>query len=275
MAHIALNCFSNALNMEIRLEAVLSEYSAGGRLEKLPLLLLLHGMTGSESSYCRFSALERYATAYRMAIVMPATHMGAYTNQYAGLRYFDFVACELPEICASYLPVSTRREDTWAAGLSMGGYGALKLGLTYPERFSRIAVMSAGCDRLALLPPQYETFDSFDALYAHGDQLTQAQRQAMTQFLSTFGSPARFRQDERNNLFLLACNAARKEGLPAIRMWCGAEDALAAGPNRRFHAHLDSLGVAHTYIEDHGVHDWAYWDGHLPDLLAWLNASEN
>ena len=271
MAHMTFTYFSRALGMEVRLEAVLPDLYRTPFEGKLPLLLLLHGMSDCESSYMRLSALEQHARAHRMAIVMPATHMGAYTNQYAGSRYFDFVSKELPEVCAAYLPVYTDRAHTWAAGLSMGGYGALKLGLACPQRFSRIAVMSAGCDRAALLPKACEKVGTLEDLYAIREAIAPQEFGSMMQFLATFGSRERFAKDPLNNLFLLAQEAAKEENLPAIRMWCGAEDELAIEPNRRFHQHLEALNIAHTYIEDHGKHDWFYWDSHLPAVLAWLD----
>lgn len=270
MAHLTLTYFSRVLGMEVRLEAVLPEVLRTAAPKKLPLLLLLHGMSDCESSYMRLSALEQHARCHAMVIVMPTTHMGSYTNQYAGSRYFDFVAEELPEVCAYYLPVRTDRASLWAAGLSMGGYGALKLGLRFPERFSRIAVMSAGCDRTALLPQACADIATLEELHERRATLDARQFQGMMQFLATYRSRERFLHDGENNLFLLAQQATGKAALPAIRMWCGAEDTLAVDPNRRFHAHLDSLGIAHTYIEDHGMHDWKYWDSHLPVLLEWL-----
>lgn len=271
MAHLTFTYFSRALGMEVRLEAVLPDIYRTQLRGKIPLVLLLHGMSDCESSYMRMSALEQHARVHDMAIVMPATHMGAYTNQYAGSRYFDFVSQELPEVCAAYLPVCTDQAHTWAAGLSMGGYGALKMGLACPQRFSRIAVMSAGCDREALLPQACAQISTLEELHAHRDRLTDQQYGSMMQFLATFGSRERFALDELNNLFLLAEKAASRSELPAICMWCGTEDELAVQPNRRFHAHLNKLGIEHAYIEDHGMHDWAYWDSHLPAVLEWLN----
>lgn len=270
MAYLTLTTFSRVLNMEVRLEAVLPDAGRTPLEGRLPLLLLLHGMSDCENSYMRLSALEQHARAHRVAIVTPTTHRGAYTNQYAGLRYFDFISQELPELCAAYLPVLTDRANLWAAGLSMGGYGALKLGLACPKAFSRIAVMSAGCDRTALLPEACREIDTLEQLHAQRERLTDEQFSAMMQFLSTYGSRTRYAQDGLNNLFLLAERAAGGAQLPAIRMWCGAEDELAVEPNRRFHAKLNALGIAHAYIEDHGKHEWAYWDSHLPAVLHWL-----
>lgn len=271
MAHLTFAYFSRTLNMEVRFEAVLPDIYRTEERGKMPLLLLLHGMTDCESSYMRLSALEQYARKHYMAIVTPTTHLGAYTNQYAGLRYFDFVSKELPEVCAAYLPVLTDREHTWAAGLSMGGYGALKLGLACPQRFSRIAVMSSGCDRAALLPPECREIGTIEALYAKKDELSERAFGSMMQFLTTYGPREHFAADEVNNLFLLAEKAAGKENLPAICMWCGMEDMMAIDPNRRFHAHLDKLGIEHTYVEDHGMHEWDYWDSHLPAVLNWVD----
>ena len=255
--------------MDARLEIVLPEcfqtsFPAEG--ERLPLLLLLHGMMGGESSYCRLSSLERYAEDLRLMIVMPSTHMGAYTNQYAGLRYFDYVALEVPDVCSRYFPAGTSREERSVAGLSMGGYGALKIGLTYPDRFSKIAAMSAGCDRLELLPESCRAITSPAMLHAMRDQLDEPAFAQTMQFLSTFGSPQRYLDSQQDNLFQLV---KKVEKAPEIRMICGTED-YALAMNRRFHAALDAQKIPHEYIESSGGHTWAYWDQNLPRMLRWI-----
>lgn len=269
MAHSTFQYYSKTLNMDARLEIVLPECFHTGfpkEGERLPLLVLLHGMMGGESSYCRLSSLERYAEDLRLMIVTPSTHLGAYTNQYAGPRYFDYVALEVPDVCSRYYPAGTSREERMVAGLSMGGYGALKIGLTYPERFSRVATMSAGCDRLALLPEVCRSITSLSMLHAVRGELDEPEYLKAMQFLTAFGSPERYLASKQDNLFLFAQSVKRA---PAIRMMCGTED-FALDMNRRFHEALEKQRIPHEYLENAGGHTWAYWDENLPQLLRWI-----
>lgn len=272
MAHITLSYYSKVLNLNVEVEAVLPEcYRTGHPIcgEKLPMLLLLHGMTDNQTSYSRMSSLERYAQQHQLIIVTPTTHLGVYTNQYAGLRYLDYIACEVPDVCSRYFPVSLERENMYVAGLSMGGYGALKIGLLYPDRFSKVAVLSAGCDRLALLPPCAEWIDSLEMLLAQKDQLSQADAAQLMQFFTTFGSKDHYVSSSENNLFLLAERCKGRKDMPSIWMCCGTDD-FALEPNRRLHQKFLQMGIAHEYREDEGQHNWTYWDGHLPRMLSWI-----
>ncbi len=105
---------------------------------------------------------------------MMTTHLGAYTNQQYGFRYFDFVAKEVPQVCARYFNLSRRREEKFVAGLSMGGYGALKIGLALPEDFSVVGALSAGCDRVGILPEAVRGLSGIEALRAAREMLDPA-----------------------------------------------------------------------------------------------------
>ncbi|MDK7226196.1 alpha/beta hydrolase-fold protein, partial [Proteus mirabilis] len=86
--------------------------------------------------------LERYARDLDLVIVLPTTHRGWYINNAIGYPYSNFISVELPEIIQTMLPVSTKREDTYIAGASMGGFGALKAAFTYPEKYGYVASLS-------------------------------------------------------------------------------------------------------------------------------------
>ena len=91
------------------------------------------------------------------------------------------------------------------------------------------------------------------------------------QFFLNFGSPAEFEQNDADNLFRLAEKAkAGGAALPKLILRCGTEDTLALGPNRRFKAHLDALGIACDYAEFPGTHSWAFWDEHIQYVLEKL-----
>ena len=77
---------------------------------------------------------------------MPQVHRSFYADEAHGCRFWTFLSEELPAVVASFFRVSTRREDTFVAGLSMGGYGALKWALRQPERFAAAASLSGALD---------------------------------------------------------------------------------------------------------------------------------
>ena len=151
MALVDFKYFSPALGMQTALTIILPENTqgigVGGLQEKsdapIPALYLLHGTSDDQTIWQRRTSIERYVAEKRLAVVMMTTHLGAYTNQQYGFRYFDFVAKEVPEVCARYFNLSRERGGKFVAGLSMGGYGALKIGL------ARAATASAFCRRLS------------------------------------------------------------------------------------------------------------------------------
>lgn len=276
MALVDFKYFSPVLGMQTALTIILPENTqgigVGGLQEKsdapIPALYLLHGTSDDQTIWQRRTSIERYVAEKRLAVVMMTTHLGAYTNQQYGFRYFDFVAKEVPEVCARYFNLSRERSGKFVAGLSMGGYGALKIGLALPEEFSVVGALSAGCDRLGILPEAVRAVPDIATLRANRAQISPADYDRGMQFFLNFGSPAEFEQNDADNLFRLAEKAkAGGAVLPKLILRCGTEDTLALGPNRRFKAHLDALGIACDYAEFPGTHSWAFWDEHIQYVL--------
>ena len=171
---------------------------------------------------------------------MPAVHRSFYTNEAQGHRYWDFVSEELPGIVHEFLRVTDRPEETFVAGLSMGGYGALKLALTHPERYAAAASLSGGLDlrTLMLLP---ERADLLGRVF--GGTVTD----------ETTSSPCCSRRPA-----YLRCTwgaAPRTRCCPAP----------SASPTRR---PLPALDV--TLDLRPGIHEWAVWDPMIADVIAWL-----
>src|SRR4029077_8649850 len=81
-----------------------------------------------------------------IAVVMPAVNRSFYTDMSFGAKYWTFVSEEVPELARSFFPLSPKREDNFAAGLSMGGYGAMKLGMSLPGHFAAVASLSGAMD---------------------------------------------------------------------------------------------------------------------------------
>ena len=259
MALLHVDFFSHVLKMEMQMDVILPEVTrgligmagqSGGGAWKT--LYLLHGMSDDHSIWQRRTSIERYAAEKGVAVVMPTTHLGWYTDMYRGFRYFSFVAGELPKICRQMFPnMSSRREDTFAAGLSMGGYGALKCGLRAPEVFSKVASLSGGVDAVNLMEKRA------------GDNPF---------WVDVFG-PAEGVKGSFNDLFAAAEELKDSPIRPQVYRWCGTEDFLYAD-NVRMHEHLDSLGYDLTYEESPGDHQWKYWDEKIQTVLDWMIPEE-
>ena len=109
-----------------------------GKNKKYQTLYLLHGFTGDHLSYLRTSKIERYADEHQIMVVMPSVYNSAYTDMKYGLDYFSYLTEELTDFVERNFPAATKRENRFIAGMSMGGYGAYKWGLTCPEKFAAI-----------------------------------------------------------------------------------------------------------------------------------------
>lgn len=114
--------------------------------EKYPVLYLLHGYGNNHATWCGYSNIELYAEERQIAVVMLSAENKAYSNHGKEDQYFDFVSHELPEFVENMFPISLKKEETYIAGLSMGGYGALIHGLTCPERFKAIGSFSGAVE---------------------------------------------------------------------------------------------------------------------------------
>ncbi|MEG1196387.1 MAG: alpha/beta hydrolase family protein [Clostridia bacterium] len=220
----------------------------GGGL--IPTLYLLHGLSDDHTMWLRQTRLEQYARKYRVAIVMPAANRSFYTDMAHGAKYFTFVSEELPRVMERYFPLSHKREDRFAAGLSMGGYGAMKLGLRLPERYSYVASLSGALEK----EKAYE-------------QDTKQNPTALCEMDDIFGSEEALKSGEEQ-LALLAQRLVKRDVKPHIYVACGTEDFLFAA-NESF---VKSFGEA-LQIEYHteaGAHTWDFWDRHIERVLAWL-----
>lgn len=255
MALLHLNFFSTALDLSCSMDVILPEperLKNGVLTEKkklYPVLFLLHGLSDDHTIWQRRTSIERYAIEKNVAVIMPAVDRSFYTDMSRGNRYWTYISEEVPNIARFYFPVSPARKDNFVAGLSMGGYGAMKLGLTYPDRFAASASLSGAVDIAQIIK-------------GNG----RAWRQEMH---NIFGDLKKV-EGGKNDLFALA-------NLLAVSKWrkmplfvcCGTEDFLI-GSNRKFRDHLKGCNLNLTYEESLGAHDWGYWDQMIQRVLEWL-----
>lgn len=261
MALLEVSFFSNQLGMNMTMNVILPQQEqnqigieSSPTLKDIPVVYLLHGMSDDQSIWLRRTSIERYAAEYGFAVIMPTTHLGWYTNTKYGLRYWDFIAKELPAICHGFFPqLSTKKTRTFAAGLSMGGYGAFKLGLREPESFQAVASLSGalGIANEANFYDGNETF--WKGIFGEFHEL----------------------QHSENDLFDLAKTAADNGvPLPKFYLWCGEKDFLYQ-QNKAFETLGNELGVDLTSSYSEGDHNWYYWDKEIQPILKWFHSLMN
>lgn len=217
---------------------------------KYQTLYLLHGFTGDYLSYLRTSNIENYADEHQIVVVMPSVYNSAYTDMKYGLDYFTYLSEELMDFVERTFPSSPRREDRFVAGMSMGGYGAYKLGLSCPDKFSAIGGIAG----------------SYHAEYRyHGKVST-----VSTLCEALYGDPPAL-TPEIHDIFTMLKNLV-ENGVELPRMYtcCGYED-------RRYQDSVDlkefadQLGIALKFEHDHGKHDTIFFDKYIQRILDWMN----
>ncbi|MFA5470875.1 MAG: alpha/beta hydrolase family protein [Acholeplasmataceae bacterium] len=246
MAFIECQVRSNELDMNISVNVIYPEHVKNH--EEVKVLYLFHGYTGHYMDWMRQTAIERYANKYQICVVMPSVHNSYYTNNTCGVNYFNFVAIELPEIIENMFHVSQKSEDRYACGLSMGGYGALKVGFTYPHKFHKIASLSGAID-----------VDRLIKINENNDKLAL--------FKLAFGkSPIK---GTKNDIYHLVDQAVKTDRYPDIYLACGKDDFLYED-HLRFKAYLDEKNVPYVHKETSGGHEWRLWDLFVQDVLEWM-----
>lgn len=212
------------------------------------VLYLLHGLGDDASAWQRYTSVEALAAAYGLVVVMPSAGRSFYIDQANGQRYFTYLTEELPEYLADVFGLSPRREDTLIAGNSMGGYGAMKAALLYPERYCAAASFSGAIslDILRLLPDDPRKAE-FTALLGDLDKLPGGADDPL--------------------IWLQKTAAYRAEtALPKLYIACGFQDDLYP-LSVRFQQACRELGIEISYEEEDGGHDWKFWNRQLELFL--------
>lgn len=256
MALFDMRYRSAALGKDVSLIVVIPEVAKAEQALKdgtVKTLYLLHGLSGDNKSWMCKTAIERYATARRIAVVMPNADRSWYTDTAYGMKYFTFITQELPEIMHLYFRVLSKRpEDTYIGGLSMGGYGALKAALTYPEKYAGCFSLSGGLDIWS--ERRWKAYDEWRSIFGFDLQ-----------------NPADLAGTDHDVFALARKRKAEGVTLPEIYMWCGESDGESLlGANRKLHEEMEQLGVKHQYDESEGNHSWKWWDLHVQDALNYL-----
>lgn len=243
---IKLTCrlYSECLGRDADLTVLLPRNAT--HADPVPVLYLLHGLTDSADSWLSQTSLERYADSHNIAIVLPNAARSFYCDMAYGEAYYTHISKEVPAFCEALFPVTQDPRFRYIAGNSMGAYGACKIALKEPGRFSKVGLFSGVLD-IRQMVDMAPMFSRDWQLCFGGTQVPDAEE------------PLKLLPDVHI--------------LPEFYHYCGTGDFLAEG-NRTFCSLCHSLNIPLTSVwEEDGIHEWYYWDKQLPDLLNWLDSN--
>lgn len=262
MAILTCTCFSTTLKQNVTFNAAVPTPEGNEQVtdqqtksrtdgDGFPVIYLLHGAYGSYASWGRFSNIERYAQQYGVVLIMASAENSFYQDMAHGNPYFTFFTEELPTLVQHLFPVTHKREKTYVAGFSMGGYGAWFLALSRPDLYGKAAAMSGALDIVAT--------------YEQGKQ---GVIDSPFPWENVFADPEHL-AGSKADLFALYEADRAKGCVPALYHACGRSDFLY-GMNKAVHERLVSMGADVPFVEGEGGHEWDYWDRTIREILPWL-----
>jgi S-formylglutathione hydrolase FrmB len=220
-----------------------------------PTYYLLHGLSDDHTAWARRTRIEWYVRDLPLIVVMPDGFRGFYTDNEAGPAYGRYIAEEVVGFIERNFPARREASARHIGGLSMGGYGAVRLALKYPHLFSS-ANSHSGAFLRGPVTPVREVPDRFSNF--------------SEEMLQIFGPHP---VGTEHDVLALVQRAKAGGTLPRLYFDCGTEDYLLQ-PNRDLHQALLAMDVPHVYREFPGAHDWDYWDRHVAEAIAFhLNAT--
>jgi putative tributyrin esterase len=245
--------FSEVLMLSDGVQVILPDDCKEG---DFPVLWLLHGGSGNENDWLENTKIKLYADKHQIAVIMPHAGCSRYCNMYWGADYYDYLTVELPKIMKHIFPrISMRREDNMIAGLSLGGSGAISLGMRNPDKYCSIGVLSAS----SIIPLEHLRPKSAGGPASPGGE------GHMSVNMINFGleNTGELAGNPEHDVLLNARNII-KSGKPAPKVFhaVGLED----------HAYLVGLGLSEFFGSfkgnpfryelhtEHGKHDWFFWD---------------
>jgi putative tributyrin esterase len=243
MAFATINYFSQSLKKASSFNIVFPDDP--GITRPWAVFYLLHGLSDDHTIWMRRTSIERYVAGLPLVVVMPDGGRGWYTNAASpgGLAYEDDLIKDVVGLVDRTFPVKAERSGRAIGGLSMGGYGAVKLGLKHHETFASV--------------------NSHSGALAFARRDPANARELSPEFAAIVGDHPK---GSDNDPFALVERIDHGR-LPALRIDCGTDDFLLED-NRAFHKHLESMKIPHEYVEPPGDHEWGYWDRHVQEAVA-------
>lgn len=262
MAYLHCNFFSDALSLNTDINVIIPSPNSDELMNdkdsayfvpgvKYQVLYLLHGTYGDYTDWMRLTSIEKYAQNHKLMVVMPSVGNSFYQDMYIGPKYFTFMSEELPKYIQTLFPASSRREDTFVAGLSMGGYGAAALAIRRPDLYAASGILSAGID--------------FSDMFA--ENLALENGAYPWPIKAILPPPYSYADSDLNLVPILEEHLQNGVKLPKFLITAGQEDFVYPV----FRQTVDYFTAKQIDFEveegQHGIHDWDYWDTHIQWVL--------
>lgn len=226
---------------------------------RMKTLILLHGYSGYSSDWFISGNASDLSMMNNLAVVCPSGENSFYTDaKGTGHAFCTYIGEELPRYLALTLELSDKREDCYIGGYSMGGYGALHIGLNYNHQFSGIMALSS-----ALIINQLKDMEpGMENEMANYDY-----------YVSVFGDLKKAENSNLDPCWQIRQLIDRKEVIPSIYFACGAQDFLIDS-NLMFRQFLEDSDVPYEFEEGDGIHDFNYWRPHAVSGINYLLNNE-
>ncbi len=259
MAILKTNILSRCLGRQVDFNVILPTFQLAHAAKginpyepkEFKVLVLLHGFSGDCNDYLTFSNVVRYAEKHNLAIIMPSGCNSGYTDDLEGAKYHSFIAYELLEVCRFMFPLSSKREDTYIGGLSMGAMGAAKIALAHPEIFSEVLMMSGAPLPLSDKKHVLSWFGKDNKYYSG----------------ALPGYTLEYKETQEDAYYNAKQNVLEHKPLPRFMVTVGLKDFMLQ-PCQLFYNTLSKMGydVIMSEIPDYG-HEWDFWDQQLKEAI--------
>lgn len=254
---IKMDFMSKTLMRNIGISIILPE-SCLDTKEPIYSLYLLHGIFGDYVDWITYTDIRRLSEEHNIAVIMPSGENSFYVdNEKNHALYGKFVGEELVQLMRKLFHISLTRESTFIAGLSMGGYGALRNGLKYFSNFSYIAGFSS-----ALITDNIHERTDDVAFFIESRSFAE----------TCFGDLYQVKNSDKDIKYLL--KTLDKSKMPKILLTCGLQDPFI-NLNQNLYEYAKKLKIDITFIKEQGKHDWTFWNQSLYHLFSWLPLSKN
>lgn len=262
MALIHIDLFSKSLMRTVPITAIVPVDNVryeGGPVrpadQPYKTLYLLNGIYGNNMDWVCATDIMMMAQERNLVVIMPAGENHFYVDcASTGEGYGRFVGEELVEQTRRMFHLSRKKEDTFIAGLSMGGYGAIRTGLKWSDTFGYAAGLSCAFVQELILASDNSSSDY---------------TQRRCYYESVFGDLDKLIGSDMDCEALYLHNKAEGKNIPELYLACGSEDFLIE-PNREFRDFLHSQNAQFTWEEGPGAHDFVFWNEYIKHVLSWL-----
>ncbi len=245
MAYLSMHTYS----YELKMTTLINLFIPDSPKMDIPMserktLYLLHGLSDNATAWVRRSNIEVYAEKYGLIVVMPSADRSFYCDGVNGMNYFSYITKELPLYLNRVLNISMDRDKNLIAGLSMGGYGAMKMALSFPEKYFAVGSFSGVLDIEPLVKDASpEIIQQFPFLLKENED------------------PA---TSTNNPISLL-----KKDIDILMYVSCGLQDNLLI-TSKNFEERAQSLGIKAKFVYEDGAHTWPFWDRHISLFLDFV-----